>query len=284
MQKFNITSWVEADPEHLTFRQAVHTVLTAISGTPYLQTSMIMKGGVLLALGYNSQRYTQDIDFSTSLKLAGFNCAEFRKRMDEGLVYAIEDLGYGLDCRIQGIEQKPSREDATFPTIITKVGYAYKGEANAHKRLMAGQSTRIIKLDYSLNEPVGTVDFFELEEGNVIRTYGIVELIAEKFRALLQQQERKRVRGQDLYDLYHIFTTCPLVDNQIIKAQVLQRLIEKSSDRNLSISSESMSDPSIMKRTQEGYDKLYSDIEGELLPFDVIYESIERSFRALPWE
>jgi len=40
-------------------------VFTAVSGTPELQTAMVMKGGVLLALRYRSRRHTADIDFST---------------------------------------------------------------------------------------------------------------------------------------------------------------------------------------------------------------------------
>lgn len=283
MQKFNIKDWVEADPEHLAFRQAVHTVLTAISGTPYLQTSMIMKGGVLLALVYESPRYTQDIDFSTPILLSGFDITEFKNKLTEGLIIAVENLGYGLDCRIQRIEQSPPRTDATFPTIKASIGYAYKSETAAHKRLSVGKSSRVIGLDYSLNEPIGKVDFIELTKGNVICTYDIVELVAEKIRALLQQQVRKRVRGQDIYDLYHVLTTHPLMNDQATKKKMLRRLIDKSAARNLSVSSESMSDPEIMRRTQEGYGSLDSVVEGDLLPFDIVYKEVERFFRSLPW-
>ena len=51
MDKIDIGVWVENDPDNIAFRQAAHTVLHAISITEALQSSMIMKGGVLLALG-----------------------------------------------------------------------------------------------------------------------------------------------------------------------------------------------------------------------------------------
>ena len=105
MPKFNIKEWVEADPDQTAFRQAVHTILTAISGTPFLQTSMIMKGGVLLALGYSSSRYTQDIDFSTAVRLPEFDTGKFKIRLDEGLVFAVE----GLDKRWLSIEKNEKR-------------------------------------------------------------------------------------------------------------------------------------------------------------------------------
>lgn len=284
MQKFNIKRWVEADTEHLAFRQAVHTVLMAISGTPFLQTSMIMKGGVLLALGYESPRHTLDIDFSTSVTLPHFNINEFEEKLDKGLIHAVESLEYGLDCRIQSIKQSPARTDATFPTIVTSIGYAYKSEASAHKRLISRRSTNVVRLDYSLNESIEDVDFFELEEGNVIHAYDVVELVAEKIRALLQQQVRNRVRGQDIYDLYHVFMTHPLVNDSDTKKRILQRLIKKSADRNLSVTHESISNPDIVRRTKEGYEDLYSVVEEELLPFDTVYERVSLFVKSLPWE
>ncbi|MDD2467564.1 MAG: nucleotidyl transferase AbiEii/AbiGii toxin family protein [Desulfobulbus sp.] len=284
MPKFNIKEWVEADPDQAAFRQAVHTILTAISGTPFLKTSMIMKGGVLLALGYSSARYTQDIDFSTAVRLPEFDQKKFQSRLAEGLVFSSESLGYGLDCRIQGIEQKPAREDASFPTIQTKIGYARKGDKGGHRRLLAGQATKVVKLDYSLNEPVGHVDLFELEDGNTICTYGIIELISEKFRALLQQQVRDRMRGQDVYDLYHLFTLHPdLVAEEETKQKILERLIEKSASRSLSVCVESLANVDIRRRTEEDYKNRYSEIEEGLPPFHMLYESVERYYRSLPW-
>lgn len=243
-----------------------------------------MKGGVLLALGYNSSRYTQDIDFSTAVRLPEFNQKKFKSRLDAGLLFAAESLGYGLDCRIQGIVQKPAQEDASFPTIQTKVGYAYKSKPAEHRRLLAGQATKVIKLDYSLNEPVGHVEFYELEDGNEIRTYSLIELIAEKFRALLQQQVRNRMRGQDVYDLYHLFTMHPeLVAEDETKNKILERLIEKSAIRSLSISVESLANADIRRRTEEDYKKRYSEMEEGLPPFDTLYKRVEEYYRSLPW-
>lgn len=243
-----------------------------------------MKGGVLLALGYSSARYTQDIDFSTAVRLPEFDQKKFQSRLAEGLVFSSESLGYGLDCRIQGIEQKPAREDASFPTIQTRIGYAHKGDKGGHRRLLAGQATKVVKLDYSLNEPVGHVDLFELEDGNTICTYGIIELISEKFRALLQQQVRDRMRGQDVYDLYHLFTLHPdLVSEDETKHKILNRLIEKSAIRSLSVSVESLANADIRRRTEEDYKNRYSEIEEGLPPFNTLYESVEEYYRSLPW-
>ena len=63
----DLKSWVdsETDASRTIFRQAVHLLLMAIAGDPKLSSMMIMKGGVLLAIRYGSDRFTKDVDFST---------------------------------------------------------------------------------------------------------------------------------------------------------------------------------------------------------------------------
>ncbi len=285
MKQANINEWVRAaEPKDLPFRQAVHTVLIAISGNEFLQSSMIMKGGVLLALGYRSHRFTRDIDFSTPATLEEFDQEDFIERLDEGLAFAVERLAYGLNCRIQSVKQEPAGDGASFPTIKTTIGYAYKDNPRSHKRLLARNSSDVIKIDYSLNEAVGNIDFFSLDDGN-IRVYDIVELVAEKFRALLQQEVRKRVRAQDLYDLYHVFEVAQDDISQKVRTKILQRIIAKAEARGLSLTAESMSNEEIIRRTREGYERsLPSMVDGELPPFEEIYPQVESFYRSLPWQ
>jgi predicted nucleotidyltransferase component of viral defense system len=282
LQKFDIKEWVNRNSDYHAFRQAVHTILIAIAGTPILQTSMIMKGGVLLALSYNSPRYTKDIDFSTATKRSDFDLTDFRRHLEESLIDTVETLGYGLDCRIQSCTQNPKSEDATFPTIQVSIGYAYKGTP-AHRRLQAGGAANVVRIDYSLNEPVEETDLYELKEGSVIRTYSLVEMVAEKFRALLQQEQRNRVRRQDIYDLYYVLSDHPLRGAPRIKARILERLIEKSRIRDLPVDPEAMSNPEIRRRSEEEYLKLAPEIEGHLPPFDKVYDFVETFYRSLPW-
>ena len=61
MTGIKIQDWINQSAERVPFRQAVHTILVAITRSDNLRTNMIMKGGILLALGYESTRYTKDI-------------------------------------------------------------------------------------------------------------------------------------------------------------------------------------------------------------------------------
>ncbi|MGV0949605.1 MAG: nucleotidyl transferase AbiEii/AbiGii toxin family protein [Azonexus sp.] len=162
------------------------------------------------------------------------------------------------------------------------IGYALKGSPG-HKRLLARTASDVIRIDYSLNEPVEEIDLFELEDGSTIHTYSLVELVAEKFRALLQQEVRKRSRRQDIYDLHYVLNSHPLCRDPPTKARILARLVEKSRSRDLSVDAGAMSNPGIRLRSQAEYKKLASEIEGDLPPFDEVYDVVEASYRSLPW-
>ena len=80
MEECDIAAWVQRAPDaaQRELRQAVHTVLVAIGRSSDLQPYMIIKGGILLAIRYESSRYTRDIDFSTAQRFAEFDQETFR--------------------------------------------------------------------------------------------------------------------------------------------------------------------------------------------------------------
>jgi len=283
MSGIPIQDWINQSIERVPFRQAVHTILVAISKSETLKTNMIMKGGMLLALGYESTRYTKDIDFSTAKTLKEFDIEAFIQELKSALLEAVESLDYGLDCRVQSYKQKPLKSDATFPTIEISVGYAYKHERNAHRRLINNNSSTIVDIDYSLNEPPREIEIFEIEEGKQIKIYGFTELVAEKFRAILQQVARSRRRRQDVYDLNFLLAHYPQARDAATKRMILDSLIEKSLSRGLTVEKESLSNPEVIKLSSEEYHLLASEIE-ELLPdFDKVYSVIRDYYESLPW-
>ena len=245
MEQYNIGEWVklEKNPEHKTLREAIHTVLVAISTGHWLNCNMIIKGGVLLAIRYESVRFTEDIDFSTRITLIEFDQDYFLKELEQSLLSAVEHLNYGLDCRIQSYQLQPANNpDATFPTFKLKIGYAYKHDTNSHKRLRKRQSSKIVKIDYSLNEETQDIELFKITDGGTLSAYSSTDLIAEKYRAILQQKIRHRVRRQDAYDLYTLMEKLPITDHTE-KKQILETLLKKSASRNLEINIDSISAP-----------------------------------------
>jgi predicted nucleotidyltransferase component of viral defense system len=240
MKKYNIASWVEQEntPRKRSFRETVHTILLAIANNKNLHAEMIMKGGILLAIKYESQRYTTDLDFSTSKTIKQFNKKSFFTEFEKSLLSASEQLDYGLDCRLQSHRINPPSAEASFPTLKLKIGYAYKSNYRDHKRLLKKKSINVVEIDLSFNEFNQEIEIMNLTEGGDIPIYSFTDLIAEKFRAILQQEVRNRYRRQDIYDLYYLLTKIPVSDYK--KKKILNSLLKKSSTRKLNIDKKSM--------------------------------------------
>jgi predicted nucleotidyltransferase component of viral defense system len=278
----DIDKWVSDAEEHeLEFREAVHTVLAAIAQSKNLNDNMIIKGGILLAIRYRSNRFTRDIDFSTPKKLNEIKPEEVRSYMDSALSQIVETLDYDLDCRVQKCKANPKDPEASFPNIELKIGYAYKGTPK-HRRLLAGQSSTTISIDYSLNEQTPNVENLLLGNGGELQAYALTDLIAEKYRAVLQQAERNRQRRQDIFDLYFLLeSTKDLGPDE--KYDIISSLMIKSRSRGIEPTINSMNNPEIYERAKAEYPTLSSEIEGDLPDFDHIYTHVKGFYQSLDW-
>ena len=284
MDECDIGAWVEQErnPARKAFREAVHTVLFAVANSP-LHDLMILKGGLLLAFRYHSRRHTRDLDFSTAMKYDDFDRAFYETELEAALSRAVESLDYGLDCRVQRIRINPNKVKITFPTLITSVGYAPKGDRRKHRRLLARNSSDILKIDYSFNEISHVVESLRLLDGGEILTYSLSDLVAEKYRAILQQEIRKRTRRQDAYDLYFLFNKHPF-DSPEDRARALACLLDKSVSRGLKVERLSLRREEIERRSRQEYALLEREIPEPLPDFDVVYGRIREFYEALPWE
>ena len=281
----DIEDWVNEGGSHKEFRQTVHIVLSAISGSTELRMNMVMKGGILMALAYQSSRYTKDIDFSTSTRRDQFSIEDFRKTLIEALARAVERSGYSVTCRVQKMEQQPPGPERTFPTIRVNIGYANRGKQSEMNRLRAGRATRIVQLDYSLNEPIIDTDVYILGDDDKILTYGLVDLVAEKYRAILQQKgcERGRVRRQDVYDIHVLLVHHAGLFADLRHERILASLQEKSRARGLIVRRAGLRDPEIRERSRREYATLAEEIEGDLPDFDEAYAVVQAFYEGLPW-
>lgn len=277
---FDLDAWAEAAPKNqVEFRQAISIILTAVANDRYLSEIMIMKGGILMAIRHSSTRYTSDLDFSSSVARANFDQEKFDRAFRQSLAMIVADSDYGLDCRVQSCRFNPPDDHCHFPNLELKIGYAYKGTPK-HKRLMAGQSPSTIEMDFSLNEPINDVEVLRLERGMCLQAYALTDLIAEKFRALLQQQPRNRYRRQDVYDLRFLLESG--IDES--KKQMIHRhLIMKAKARGIEPNRDSLANPELRRRAEKEYKTLADEIEGDLPDFDESFALIASFYRSLPW-
>lgn len=279
----NIEEWVSQaiDPARRELRQAVHTVLHAIAKPNHLNAQMIMKGGMLLAIRYHSSRFTKDIDFSTEQKYADFDQEKFLNEFRSNLTWAVEDLDYALDCRLQKFEVRPKGEDKNYQTLALKVGYAYKNSTK-HRHLLKNKCPDILTIDYSFNEITQEKEILQLSDQDSLEAYSFTDLIAEKFRAILQQEPRNRIRRQDSYDLYFLLKKYPV--HKIEKEKILASLKIKSESGNLDIQKSSFSNEKIKSRSKKEYSQLEDEIEEPLPPFEEVYKIVQNLYENLPWD
>lgn len=283
IEELDIPTWVaRAEPNRRHFREAVHIILTAISSSAALKTTMVMKGGMLMAIRYNSDRFTKDADFSTEDKyLKGVElelAAELSRQIDS----ANETLPYDTMCRQQRSELRPARGDAIFPTLTLSIGYAPRSKPRELARLLHGQAPTIVEIDYSYNEAVLDVEVLSLGDGEELKAYSFLNLIAEKLRSLLQQPIRRRNRRQDIYDLNLLISGSHSILNDE-KSRLLQILITSCKERNIDALRDSFSNPEVKAMAQDGYQDLAPEIDGPLPPFENAYTVVRSFYESLPW-
>lgn len=284
MEELDFPGWVNSSETsaETAFRQAVHTLILAISQTDFLRTRMIFHGGLLLAIRFQGIRHTKDIDFVTEDKRTQIDDASFIRSLNQELAAACETLPYGLDCRIQSCRVKPPGKNRNFQSLKIGMGYAYKG-APGHWRLMKGEAPAVVEIDYSFNEINQRIDTIQVVDGGKIQAYSLPDLVGEKYRAMIQQKSRNRVRRQDAFDIYWLLKKGYLNDEEL-KIQVYRSLLMKADSRAITVDRNSLADEEIVKRSNAEYATLADEIDGELPSFDTVYRAVRNYYEALPWE
>lgn len=284
----SLPKWVEAVKEDETAykdRQVVEILLNAIGLSNDLKKSLYLKGGTLMALAFRSERLTADVDFSCIINDHNKFAEDLASELNPLLIKAANTLGYlNIICRVQKIKKMPrSRdfEEASFPALKATVGYAIKGSSQ-EMRLIKGTASRTIELDISFNEQISAFQELILDTPLIsIRAYSPTELLAEKFRAIIQQKVRNRTRRQDVFDINYllgIYTYSPED-----KKEILETFLMKAHSRNLVVNPQSLNDAEIRKRSQSEWNSLQEEISGPLPDFNQAYRKVQNFYQSLPW-
>ena len=283
--ELNVAGWVErarADPIAYAQRQAVEVTLNAIAMTAELKERMFLKGGVLMGLAYDSPRQTADIDLTAAFEVSPDIDEKIRGLLDGAFPRAAARLGYAdLIIKVHSIARQPKAifETASFPALKIKIAFARRGtpqEAALNRGIVPGK----IEVDISFNEPLRQIQILGLTGGAELLAYDLVELMAEKYRAMLQQKERNRNRRQDVYDLDR------LIDGREFTPEVLTQIFEvfvaKCQSRNIEPTIDSLDDPEVMSRSAADWQTMQLEI-GALPEFEGCYSRVSNFYRTLPW-
>lgn len=283
MNEIDVDAWVALAPRgQQGFREAVHIILDGIGHSQNLSAKMVMKGGLLLAIRYDSSRYTRDLDFSTKDTYTAESADVLLAELREGLVAAEDRLPYDTTCRLQSHKVQPKGEHKTHHNLALKIGFASRSNAGQMSRLDAGNSAHVVEIDYSFNEAVFDVEVLALDGGATIHSYTLGNVLAEKMRALLQQPIRKRTRRQDVYDIWLLLESSPALTAEEL-ARIHEILMASCFSKGIVPDAESMESVEVVSMARAGYGELAADVEGELPPFDEAMERVVALYRALSW-
>jgi len=283
--KIDIQQWVERareDPAAYRARQATEIMLNAIALTAPLNQKLFLKGGILMGLAYDSPRQTTDVDLTTDLEPVREAAEEVKAALNGAFPSIIARLGYaGLHLQVHSMRLEPRRQfdGAEFPAIKLKVGYAEIGTP-AHKALIEGRAAVTIEVDISFNEPMSQIQVLEMPEGAALHAYSLTDLMAEKFRAMLQQVTRRRNRRQDVYDLDYLISSHEFGDAE--RQDILSAFLTKARARHLDPNRESLGDEEVRKRSGADWETLRLELD-DIPEFGSCYDRVEAFYRSLPW-
>ncbi len=285
--KIDVVKWVEnakADPVAYRQRQTVEIVLNAIAITTPLNAKMFLKGGILMGLAYDSPRQTTDIDMSTNLIVGSEIGDKVKTLLDSAFPRAAAALGYAdLVLKTHSVTKLPKKtifESADFPALKLKIAYAQRG-TKQENALREGKSPGVIDLDISFNETLQQIQVLELTGGQELQAYGLVDLIAEKYRAMLQQVQRRRNRRQDVYDLDLLIGKIEVDD--ALREQILDVFIAKCHSRQIEPTRSSLDNPEIKSRSRAEWQTMILEL-GDVPDFERCFARVSEFYRSLPWK
>lgn len=283
MNEIDIEAWVEAAPDgQRGFREAVHIVLDSIGHSQNLRARMVMKGGLLLAIRYDSTRFTRDLDFSTNERYIEADADKLLTEFETGLAAAEDRLPYGTACRLQSRKVEPKGENRTHHNLALTIGFADKTHPGAMARLAAKNAPRVVQIDYSFNEAVFEVELLELDGGATIRSYSLHNVLAEKMRSLLQQPVRKRNRRQDVYDIWLLLGSAPPFPAAELTL-IHEMLVMSCRSKGIEPNAGSMNDETVVRMARKGYADLQADVDEGLPPFEDAMARVGAFYGSLPW-
>lgn len=191
-------------------------------------------------------------------------------------------LGYADKAiRVQTVKKLPHKLGlgGKFPALSIKVAYAER-YSHQEKMLREGKAINAVSLDISFHEKILNYQVLEIADGESLRAYSLTDLIAEKYRALLQQVIRNRYRRQDVYDLHALIPKLESDDN--MKTIILSTFIRKCKSREFEPYQFSVDNKELEFRSRAEWNSMKLEI-GELPDFDSCYGCIMTFYRQLPW-
>ncbi len=259
---------------------AIGHLLSAIADEPSVAVSLIMKGGTALKkLYFGDYRFSEDLDFSAENGPRGA---------------ALEDALRAVASR----DQATLSSKGPFAVVVDRVvhrdphprdqeSFAFRVQYPWQRRPLC-----LVKLEVTVDEPIllsaiprQVIHGYGEELTGAVRAYSLEEIVAEKLRALLQNEARRGERGwvrprcRDLYDLWRIVGNPPVA---LDLAAIRRILPTKCAVRDVSFGSAADFFPAALVETvRTGWNADLAPFVLDLPAADVVIADLKREVEAL---
>lgn len=254
--------------------EALLAVLEAFGQVPELRERFVFKGGNALRWVYEGPRASVDLDFSAVERFSAQDEAESRAMLDEVtalLAPALERVRplHRFEALVVQSARvlPPNRATRQFPALEVKVGYSRQPGRTP-------PFPTAVKMEITLNEVV--CEFGEWRSGRLrVRVGTLEEIVAEKLRALLQQERRRRFRSSDVFDIWFFSTRAR---SRLDPAKIAEYLLAKSEGRDSvgPVSKARFDAEEMRRRAEQDYAAVGNRLLGgeALPPFEEAYAAV----------
>ena len=259
---------------------AIGHLMAAIAHEPAVADSLVMKGGTALKkLYFGDYRFSEDLDFSAESGPRGAGL--------EGVLGAVASRAQDALSARGPFEVSIERAVYRDPHPHGQESFAFRIQFPWQRRPLC-----LVKLEVTVDEPIllsptfrPIIHGYGEELTGAVRAYCLEEIVAEKLRALLQNEARRAERGwvrpryRDLYDLWRILGN-PLA--AVDRAAVRRILPDKCSVRGVSFASPADFFPAALLETvHDGWNADLAPLVLNLPPAGLVVADLRREVEVL---
>lgn len=259
---------------------ALSYLLAGISQVPYLRGALVLKGGTALKKTYfKDYRFSEDLDFSI---LDDQEIGPIR----EGIEHAIEKMKeILLEKGAFGVHLTPLELQEPHPR--GQIAYIVRVQFPYHREPMCRLKIEVTTDEVVLLTPETRNVLHDYEEGFTaeINVYQLTEIIAEKYRTLLQSLDRLREKGwganrvcRDYYDLWWMLGHAD-INSSIVRTLTAQKCALRKVSFN---HPDEFFDDALLEVAYKEWDKLLTPFIPEKISVDKVLEEL-RSFTGSIW-
>lgn len=256
-------------------------LLAGISRDPKLHDTLVFKGGTALKKCYfGDYRFSEDLDFSSrGAYLHGDDLENAIKQVCERSTELAEEYS--------PIEFTAKRYTEKRPHPDEQEAFIIRARFPWHRQFLAKVMIEITVDEPILMPPVSKPILHEYEEemNNELMTYTLEEIVAEKLRAILQQQEKleqrgwSRSRARDYNDIWNIFKS--FSDDLDINL-IPELLINKCTVRDIEITgAEQFFEKTTLDFVESTWEEWLGHLVRELPAFETVINDLKLSLNLL---